>query len=285
MATTPARDAERFGLRPMGVRPAFVPYLQQLWQRRYFIWTFARAQVDAGNSQTRLGQFWQVLNPLLNALVFFFVFGVLLQTRKGVDNYIAFLVTGVFIFTYTQKSLISGSKSIAGNLGLIRALHFPRAVLPLAATLQELLQLGISMGVLAIIVMATGEFPTWWWLLLPFALALQTLFNAGMALIIARLTARVLDVGQLLPFAIRTWLYLSGVFYSMQVFAARFPDWFQVLLYANPAAVYIELVRDLLLDSYTSPPWAWAIGAAWALLFSSFGLYYFWRAEETYGRG
>ncbi len=49
-------------------------------------------------------------------------------------NYPAFLLTGMFVFTYTQRRCTAGAKSISGNLSLIRALHFPRAALPLAYT-------------------------------------------------------------------------------------------------------------------------------------------------------
>src|SRR5690606_1369652 len=104
----------------------------------------------------------------------------------------------------------------SSNLSLIRALHFPRASLPLAYTLQELQQLGWSMAVLIAIVLVTGEPVTWLWLLIPVALLLQTLFNLGAALMVARIGAFVRDVNQLLPFALRTWLYASGVFYSIQ---------------------------------------------------------------------
>uniref|UniRef100_UPI003FA6F6D7 ABC transporter permease n=1 Tax=Streptomyces sp. CA2R106 TaxID=3120153 RepID=UPI003FA6F6D7 len=92
------------------------------------------ARTAAQYTQARLGQLWQVMTPLLNAAVYYLIFGILIGTHRGVDNFIAFLVTGVFIFTFTQSSVLSGVKSISGNLGLIRALHFPRASMPIAFT-------------------------------------------------------------------------------------------------------------------------------------------------------
>ncbi|RBL84655.1 ABC transporter permease, partial [Streptomyces cavourensis] len=43
-----------------------------------------------------------------------------------------------------------------------------------------------------------------------------------------------------------------------------------------------------LIDSYGAgqlPPHAWAAAAGWALLCGVAGFVYFWKAEETYGRG
>ncbi|MCU6325990.1 ABC transporter permease, partial [Enterobacter quasiroggenkampii] len=112
-----------------------------LWARRHFITAFSTAKLTAQYSQAKLGQVWQVMNPLLNAAVYFFIFGVLLGTKKGVPDYIPFLVTGVFIWTFTQSSIMAGPRAVSGNLGLVRALHFPRAALPISFCLQQLQQL------------------------------------------------------------------------------------------------------------------------------------------------
>ena len=68
---------------------------------------------------------------------------------------------------------------------------------------------------LFVIVLATGEPVTWYWLLVIPALLLQTMFNVGVGLMIARLGAEVNDFSQLLPFLLRTWMYLSGVIFSL----------------------------------------------------------------------
>ena len=110
--------------------------------------TYATSRNVSKYSNSALGQLWQVLTPLLNAAIYFLMFGLILGANKGIENYPAFLITGMFVFTYTQRSVSSGAKAISGNLSLIRALHFPRAALPLAYTIQEFQQLLISMGVL-----------------------------------------------------------------------------------------------------------------------------------------
>ena len=152
-----AELAARYGLRPSNQRPTLLTYSRQLWQRRHFILTFATARNVAMYTEARLGQLWQVLTPLLNAGVYFLIFGVLLGTSRGVPNYLAFLVTGVFIFNFTQRSFLVASRVINDHLSLIRALHFPRACLPLGYVVVELQQLMLSMLVLFVIVIPAGE--------------------------------------------------------------------------------------------------------------------------------
>ena len=82
-----AELAAQYGLRPSALRPPLLTYIRQLWQRRHFILTFATARNVAMYTEARLGQLWQVLTPLLNAGVYFLIFGVLLGTSRGVPNY------------------------------------------------------------------------------------------------------------------------------------------------------------------------------------------------------
>jgi teichoic acid transport system permease protein len=277
--------AARYGLTPSTARPSLPEYIRQLWGRRHFIVAFATARNIAMYTSSRLGQVWQVLTPLLNAAVYFLLFGLLLKTNRGVENYTAFLVTGVFVFTFTQRSVQNGAKSISGNLALIRALHFPRACLPLSFTLVELQQLLVSMVVLSVIVLLTGEPITLAWLALVPAVLLQMLFNTGASLVMARVGARIQDVTQLLPFLTRTWFYISGVFYSIEYFTRNAPDAVRILLSVNPAAVYIDLFREALLVEHEAIPYGWLLGIAWALVALVGGFIYFWRYEEKYGRG
>lgn len=273
------------GLTAIAARPPLGAYIRDLWSRRQFIVAFASARNIATFADARLGQVWQVLTPLLNAGVYFLIFGVLLNTQRGTHNFIAFLVIGIFIFTYTQRSVLAGSRSISVNLSLIRALHFPRAALPFAYTIIELQQLGVSMIVMAAIVLITGEPLTFAWLLVLPILVLQSMFNVGASLFIARIGARVTDVSQLLPFVLRTWLYVSGVFYSIKHFTTHAPQIVKFALDANPGAVYIELVRDALLKDHVAVAHAWAYAFFWAFFGLGAGFLYFYRAEVTYGRG
>ena len=48
-------------------------------------------------TEARLGQLWQVLTPLLNAAVYYLIFGIILDTSRGVPNFPAFLITGIFM--------------------------------------------------------------------------------------------------------------------------------------------------------------------------------------------
>ncbi|MFE7396165.1 ABC transporter permease [Streptomyces sp. NPDC057557] len=285
-----AETATKYGLTVSGARPGLFEYVRQLWGRRHFIMAFSRAKLTAQYSQAKLGQLWQVATPLLNALVYYLIFGLILGTRKGMTQevFIPFLVTGVFVFTFTQSSVMAGVRSISGNLGLVRALHFPRASLPISFSLQQLQQLLFSMIVLGVVAVAFGSYPGLSWLLIIPALVMQFLFNTGLAMIMARLGSKTPDLAQLMPFVMRTWMYASGVMFSIPVMLKDKPDWIANVLQYNPAAIYMDLIRFALIDGYGSenlPSHVWVVALAWAVLVGVVGFVYFWKAEERYGRG
>jgi teichoic acid transport system permease protein len=283
-----AAMAERYGLSKSSARPALRTYLRELWGRRQFIASYARARTYALYAGARLGSVWQILTPILNAGVYYLAFGVLLGAKNGVSNYAAFLLCGIFVFTYTQRSMTEGSRAISANMSLIRTLHFPRATLPLAYVVNELNQMFLSLGILlALIGFTTG--PSWRWLLMIPALLLQTIFNIGATLVFARLGAFLNDISQLLPFITRTWLYASGIFFSIpaKLRGLNAPDWVIQVLSFNPISAYIDIARRSLLDEHVKNqlPHAWAISIVWAGIAIVGGFIYFWRAEDRYGRG
>ncbi|UQU64543.1 ABC transporter permease [Couchioplanes caeruleus] len=285
----PLRElARRHGLTAAGRLPGLPAYSRQLWSYRHFIASYANAKVMSSLGKTRLGMVWQVLTPLINAAVYYVIFGVVLNTKHNIDNFVAYLCTGVFIFQFTQSVVQAGIQAISGNLGLIRALHFPRASLPLAITMVEVRNMLASMAVLMVIVVSFGEAITWQWLLVVPIFLLQSVFNAGLAMAAARLGSKVADFKQLVPFIMRIWLYGSAVLYPVTRFTDHLSGWKLAIVEANPLLVFIDLMRHALMEDVplaASPMVLWLEAIGWTVAVGIGGYVYFWRGEKGYGRG
>lgn len=289
---SPAEAAEKYGLQQMGVRPPLVEYVRSLWARRTFIAVLARARSEAENQGTHLGQFWSILNPVMNATVYVLIFGVLLKTRDGMDNVVGFIVVGTFMYRFFSDSVTASAKSIPRNMSLVRSLHFPRAVLPISSVLAELAMLAPAMGVMAAFVWVSDRFiahtdgtPSWRWLLIIPATALLYAFSTGAGLVLARWGAASPDILNTLPFILRLGMYASGVIFSIDHYLDDSPILAAIMSY-QPVAVYLNLSRQALLVESSYPlDWTyWLIGAGWALLALVVGFLYFWRGEARYGR-
>ena len=266
----------------VGSKSGVVEYLRALWSRREFAIAIPSAELHAQHRNTVLGGLWHVLNPLIQIGVYFVIFGLIMGVDRGVDNFMGFLAIGVFVFHFTSRSITAGARSITSNENLMRAISFPRAILPMAAVFAELASFSYALITMVVVVLLTGEAVTWTWLLVVPIIALQMLFNLGAAFFMARAAAHFRDVQQVLPFMLRMWLYTSGVMWPVSRLTDKFPDltW---LMYSNPAFAFLELTREAVLDGVVGPPELWLSATLWSFAVLILGFMFFRARENEYG--
>lgn len=282
--TAVATSVNLRGLRRVGARPPFLDYLVSLWDYRHFIYYDAQSRVQTGNEQDRLGRAWLVLSPLLNGLMFYLIMGVILNSGGGIENFVAFLIIGIFLFQMSTRSISASSRIIAANKNVIHAFHFPRASLVLAANLRELISnvpVLITMLIL-VIVLPPSEEITWRWLLLVPIVGLQFVFNLGIGLMLARAVSVFNDVSQLISYALRLWMYASCLFFSIDRFDGM--PGIKAIMEFNPLYNILHLAREAVLYEGVGSWRSWVILGLWAVSALAIGLVVFWKGEETYGR-
>lgn len=279
---TLARD---HGMAQVGQRPGFFAYLRELWDRRSFLWTMSTAKSYSQNQNNYLGQLWTILSPLTLAVVYYVVFGIMLRTSEGIDNFTGYLVTGIFIFLSISAALSAGANSILSNMNVVRSLQFPRAVLPLSVSVSEMINLVPAIAAMFVIVLLTGESLSWTWLLMPVLLVVIMIFTGGACMIAARLVVAARDLRNFIPMVVRMLRYGSGVFFSVEVVRRTVDsEIFGLVLEWQPVALYLNLARSCLMAEVEMNATMWLVGAAWAVVFFVVGLVVFWSGEDKYGR-
>lgn len=274
-----------WALKPVGKRVGLMTYLKQLADRRHFIWADSRARAFSGNRNMILGNLWLVLLPVLDGLAYFLIFGVLLQLSRGMENYVAFLLIGIFMFQFTIRSLNNGATAITGARNMIRAFTFPRASLPIAIVVREaisMLPVVVMMAVLILVLPPRTDI-TWHWLLFPAIFFLQGVFNLGIAFFAARATARIPDLRHIFSVFARFWRYGSAVMFPFDRFVDNNPQ-LLAILELNPLFIIIDMYRSVLLYGQVPEFRSWLLLAAWSVGALVLGFLFFWRAEEQYGR-
>jgi teichoic acid transport system permease protein len=284
---TTAEDAARAGLFKVGGRPPLRDYVTEVWKRRVFIYSMARFKIESENQQNSLGMFWVILKPLLNALVYGLIFGLLLGSGSRPAHFVEFLIIGVFVFEFFAQSWTSGGKAITNNAALVQSLAFPRMVLPLAAVTQRFLQFLPTVAIMLVFLVISGGFGAidLHWLFIVPIFGLYFLFNCGLALVTARLSVHWRDLNNFLPFMTRFFFYTTGIFFSVE---KRFKDHptIQRISDFQPIHEFLSLARASLLQGpgYSVDERYWLFAAAWSIGLFTFGVWFFWRAEERYGR-
>lgn len=279
MATTEAPPLAR-----LGVRPRARDYIRSLWDRRQLAMAIPSAELQAQHRNTALGGLWHLLDPLISVGIWWLLFGVILNVTRGVDNVVGFLAIGVFAYHFTMRSVKAGTRAITSNEGLLRAISFPRAILPLSVVFAEVMTLGYALAAMYTVVLITGEEPGWTWGLVFPVFFFQFLFNTGLALFMARMADHLRDLTQLVPYGLRVWGMLSGVFYPVTKRLEGHPLLFDIMQF-NPAYLFMELPRRAILDNAAPTAQQWSILIAWSIVMLVVGFFFFLRRENEYGRG
>ena len=270
-------------LKPVGKRPTLSAYTRGLWQRRHFIWADARAKALGTQRGTFLGNAWLVAKPMLDASVFFVVFGLLLQTSRGIENFIGYLIVGVTLFPPLQRAVTGGSQVMVGGRNLIRGFSSPRAALPISYTIRCAIDMlpPLTAVLILVVVLPPHAYPTWRWALVVPIFLLQVLLSLGLTFVTSRITTMIPDMRNIWPFLTQFWFYGSGIFFSYD----RFIDHPAILqaMDLNPGYLVVSMYRDVILYRTIPETRMWVILVAWAVGLSAVGYVFFWEKEESYG--
>lgn len=229
-------------------------------------------------------RFWLIAQPLLDAAMYGLIFGLLLKTSRGIENFIGFLVLGVTFFSLLTSLVNGGQSLIQTSKNLMQAFAFPRASLVLSQSLRYMLDTLPALLVAIIFALAAQwQKPPSLKILLVVPLTLMMwLFGTGLMFIVARITAFIPDLKVIIGLCVRGWFFASGVFYSLERFAET-PEVYKFFS-MNPAYLFLKSIRECVLYD-TAPPVmrVWYL-SCWSVGVFALGLVFFWQAEERYVR-
>jgi len=239
--------------------------LRSLVDHRQLLFDFAWRDLRARYKGSVLGFAWNFLNPLLQLLVYYLLFGILLRVpvvnARGEEppyGYAVFLFTGLLPWTFFASSLQGGAASVLANANLVKKVRLPLAILPAATVLSNLVNFLLSLVVLAAVVLVAGVPPHLTLVLVPLLLAVQVVMNLGFAYLLAALAVYFRDVLHILGIGLTLWYFLTPIIFSIESFAGR-PPYF--LLHLNPMTPVIVGYQRVILDG-VPPEWEWLLYSA-----------------------
>ena len=271
-------------LKPVTGRPPIPTYLNQLWERRFFINAEAKAKAFASSRNMLLGNIWLLLGPLLDILMYGLIFGVILKTSRGVEHFVLFLVTGVILFRIISKDLSDGTGMIRAKRNVIKAFSFPRAAIILSHSLRTTYDSIPQLIILFTFILGFpgGPSPSWAWALFPALFLEIKVFSTGLMFLAAWSTHLIPDLAKIIQIFTRFWFYGSGVFFSID----RFVDQPTILriMQANPAYKMLTAARDILIYDELPGPSVWTSISIWSFGCFLVGFLLFWFSETRYAK-
>jgi ABC-2 type transport system permease protein len=208
-----------------------------------------------------LGYVWTLMRPLLLFGVLYVVFTEVVRFGGQVKHYPVYLLTAIVLFTFFSETTGRGVTSLVERENLLRKVRFPRLVIPLAVALHSLFNLGLNLIVVFVFVFASGIEPRASWLELVPLVALLVVFTTGVTMLLSALYVRYRDMQPIWEVALQILFYASPVIYV----TSTFPDRIEKEAMANPITAVLTQMRHALIDP-TAPTAADAIGGAALLL-------------------
>jgi lipopolysaccharide transport system permease protein len=250
--------------------------LPEIWAYRELGWTFAVKDLKVRYKQTFFGVAWVLLQPLLAVLIFSVIFGRLAGLPTDGLPYPVFSYAGMTIWLYFSAGVIAAAQSLVGNRDLVSKVYFPRVLAPTSAIVPGLVDLAISLVVLAVFMAVYGVAPGPAIVLLPF----WVLFAAGVTLAtglwLAALNVEYRDVKYVLSFLIQVWLFASPVVYS----SSLIPQEWQYVYALNPMVGVLDGFRWSAAGAPAPGPEVFVSLAVAAILLVTGGIYF--RKVESY---
>ncbi len=238
--------------------------VREVWQYRDLLNRFVARDVTLRYRQTVLGVIWVVLQPLLAAGAFSFVFGRVAGLSSEGVPYFVFAFAGMLAWNMFNGIVSRMSGSLTGNAALVSKIFFPRLILPLSVLGSVLLDFVVALVMMAVIIAVSGVTPTLAIVTFPLWVACAVALASGVGLLAAALMVPYRDVQYIVPFLTSILLYVSPVGYSL----ASVPESVQWLYSLNPLTGILEGFRWSLLGIGSLDEFAtvWAIASSIVLL-------------------
>jgi lipopolysaccharide transport system permease protein/teichoic acid transport system permease protein len=207
-------------------------------------WRLVRYLVGADlkrtHADTVLGQAWWLLDPILQMLVYYFLFAVILQ--RSTPDFLLFLFAAILPWKWFSTTVNGAMGSIVGRQGLIRQVQFPKIVLPVASTFAETFSFAVGLIALAILFIPYNDRLSPWVLTIPLIAAVQLVFSLGVALVLAAANAFYRDVANVMSHLIRLLFYVSPALYALWEVPN---ETLRNLMALNPLAVLLTAYRTV----------------------------------------
>ncbi len=209
--------------------------LADLWGTRDLLVHLTRTDIRVKYKNSVLGLLWSTIAPLVQLVVFFFVFSVVL--KNGIPDYVIYLFAGLIVWNFFQGSTLTSTAIIVERAGIVKKVSFPREILPLSAVGAQIIYFVMQAVAFVIIFVALGQAPQWdlLWLLV-ISMAALVVVSAAFGILLSAINVKLRDTRHLIEIVMQVWFWATPIVYIYEKsISPKLHDWHIAWLYlANP---------------------------------------------------
>ena len=249
-----------------------------LWAYRDLVYFLTWRDIKVRYKQTALGAAWAVLQPFLTMVVFSVFFGGLAGVPSGDVPYPVFTFAALVPWIFFANAVTAASNSLVHQEAILTKVYFPRVIVPTAAVLGGVVDVGIAFLVLMGMMLVYGIVPGAAALALPLLVIFAAVTALAVGLWLSALNVQYRDVRYTLPFLVQLWLFASPVAYP----SSLVPEAWRPVYALNPMVGVIDGFRWALLGDVSAPGASFGVSVLVVLCLLVGGLAYFRRMERSF---
>jgi lipopolysaccharide transport system permease protein len=258
-------------------RGSFYNFLCKIIEHKSLFYVLTFRDFKLRFQETKAGNFWFILQPLINLLMFTIFLGYVARVDTRNIPYAAFFLSGLVPVTFFNSVLTRMGGSILENAHMIKKIYFPRVIIPLStvgAIFSDYLIMIILLCILSLWYGYIPSFSSLW--VVPFTSLLLVMFAIGLGLSASVVTIYYKDFRIILPFIAQMLVYICPIIYPITLV----PEKYRFLYSLNPLSVIIDKWRSCFFDLSEVPNIFLLSPIIAALLSITLGLHYFYRHEQ-----
>lgn len=217
--------------------------LREVFSRRQLLFSLTSKELKAKYRQASGGFGWMLIMPLAQAAIFSLIFRYIFKIK--IDNYVLFLLSGLFSWAFFRSSLDGAANSILGNANLIKKTYFPREFLPVSAVMGNLAGFFFALAVLFVFSLFSGiplcRGLAW----LPLVVFVQVVLILGIAMFLAGMNTVYRETQFIMDILLLVWFYATPVVYSLEMAKNALPGFVFFLYKFNPMLGIIRGYQEI----------------------------------------
>ncbi|MCL6632175.1 MAG: ABC transporter permease [Alicyclobacillus herbarius] len=221
----------------------------------YLIRRLSSFEFKTEHMNAYLGVLWEVINPLIQIGIYWFVFGIGIRRGHSVDDvpYFVWMLSGMVAWFFFNAALGQGTRALHSRLQTVARMSFPISVVPTFVIVKNLYQHWILLGIVLVIFTATGHALTLYVLQLVYFMFSLVMLLVSLSLLTATLATVVRDVQQIVQSILRVLLYFTPLLWPSD----RLPGLLHKVMLLNPLDYVVEGYRAALLGTSWYPVMHW----------------------------
>jgi lipopolysaccharide transport system permease protein len=218
-------------------------------------WLLGIGDVRQRYSRSRFGQFWLTLSMAIFIVTIGVVFGLLFN--QPIREYLPYVAVNIVIWTLISGIITDSTTVFSQAESFLRQVALPKSIFVMRILVRNSVVLAHNIVIVPVVLVATGHWPSWSWLLLPLGLLMILVAGFLMALILGVLCTRFRDLPQIILSVLQIAFFITPVMWpasQMRVQAAGIIDY-------NPFAAFLHVASEPLLGIVPSA-WTYFLAIA-----------------------